>query len=343
MVGGLPRAVRCAVFSIVCFTSISAPLARVDAADNVRIAVAKADAAAPIFIAQEKGYFAKDGVRADIVFTDQPQIMPQAVLSGDLDFALAGMVAAFFNLAGDGSLRIIAGNLEEAPGFKGQAVVVSNQADAAGLKSFHDLAGHSVAIFAAGTPQQYDLSKLAAKYGFDYGSLRMMTLGTMPNMVSAVIGNSADAAVAPAPFIRQPLEAGKLHNLGWIGDEFGVAVTALITSGKTADNKSDLVNRVLRAYRTASRDYHDAFTGPDEKPKEGPTAPEIYSILSKYLNEPVETIKSGIGHIDGEARLNVADIQTQIAWYKSQGMVKPEVDAAKIIDARYAVPSPGKP
>jgi hypothetical protein len=37
-------------------------------------------------------------------------------------------------------------------------------------------------------------------------------------------------------------------------------------------------------------------------------------------------------------RLDVKDIQRQIAWYRSQGMIKPEVDAEATIDKRYLVP-----
>ena len=41
-------------------------------------------------------------------------------------------------------------------------------------------------------------------------------------------------------------------------------------------------------------------------------------------------------------RVEAANVMDQIAWYKSQGMVKPEVDGAKIIDMRYAVALPRK-
>lgn len=311
-----------------------------NAADMLKIGAGKTDAAAPVMIAVEKGYFAKEGLDASIVFTDQPQILPQAVMSGDVDFVIAGMVAAFFNVAGDGTMRMLAGNVNESPGFKAQAVIVSNQAFAAGLKGMRDLGGHSFAIFAAGTPQQYDASILADKYHFDYASLKMAQLGTMPNMVSAVVGGSADAAVAPAPFIRLPLAEGKIVNLGWIGDELSMTVTAVVTSRKIADTRNDFVSRFLRAYQAGARDYHDAFIGPNETLRDGPTAADDYAILAKYLNQPIDVIKSGLPHIDRDARLDVNDVRHQIEWYKSQGMVKPEVDAAKMIDTRYVVPLP---
>ena len=45
-----------------------------------------------------------------------------------------------------------------------------------------------------------------------------------------------------------------------------------------------------------------------------------------------------VAYFDTEARLDVPDVLRQISWYKSQGMVKPEVDGASFIDKRYVVP-----
>ncbi len=49
-------------------------------------------------------------------------------------------------------------------------------------------------------------------------------------------------------------------------------------------------------------------------------------------------MKLGIAYVEPMLRLNVADVLRQIAWYKTQGMVKPEVDGATFIDKRYVVP-----
>ena len=42
--------------------------------------------------------------------------------------------------------------------------------------------------------------------------------------------------------------------------------------------------------------------------------------------------------MDAEARLDEPDVLRQVAWYRAQGMVKDDFDAASIIDKRYAVP-----
>src|SRR5690349_3524891 len=79
------------------------------AADKIKISTLKVVGAAPFYIAQERGLFAKENIDAELLFTDQPQLPAQGVLAGDFDFGLATVTAGFFNSAGQGALRIIAG------------------------------------------------------------------------------------------------------------------------------------------------------------------------------------------------------------------------------------------
>jgi NitT/TauT family transport system substrate-binding protein len=326
------------IATLAAFTALPSPAA---AADDIRIGVLKVATAGPMIIAQDRGYFAKEGLNAELVVMESPTLVAQGVMSGDLDFGLAAVSAGFFNIAGQGAMRIIAGDGDESPGFGGNVVVVSNRAYEAGLKTLKDFAGHSFAIVAAGTLQQYDLSVIAEKYGFDYRSIRMLPVGSLANIVSAVVGGSADSAIPPLSAARQALADDKLRKLAWVGDEMRMQIAVAITAGKIADGKPELVQRFLKVFRAGLKDYHDAFTGADERPHDGPSAAEIYAIIANYTEVPIETMKLGLVHLDGEGRLNVADLMNQIAWYKSQGMVKPEVDGAKIIDQRYVVAQTG--
>jgi NitT/TauT family transport system substrate-binding protein len=251
------------------------------------------------------------------------------------------MSAGFFNSAGQGAMRIVAADGDESPGFRGLVVVASNQAFEKGLKTLKDLAGHSFAITAAGSLQQYDLGIIAAKYHFAYSSMAMLPVGSFANMISAVAGGSADSAIPAVSVSRQALAGNRMHNLAWVSDELTMQIAVVMTSAKHADQDPDLVKRFLNVYRMGLKDYHDAFIGPDERPHDGPTAPAMYQLLAKYTDVPVETMKIGLVHLDAQGRLNVADVMHQIEWYKAQGMVKPEVDGSKIVDKRYVTALPG--
>jgi NitT/TauT family transport system substrate-binding protein len=182
---------------------------------------------------------------------------------------------------------------------------------------------------------------LADKYHFDYSSIKMLPVGSFPNMVSAIVGGSADSAIPAVSVSRQALAGNKMHNLAWVSDEMRMQIAVVMTSAKIADTNPELVRRFLRVYRRGLADYHAAFIGPDERPLDGPTAPATYATLAKYTEVPVETMKLGLVHLDIDGRLLVGDVMHQIEWYKAQGMVRPEVDGTKIIDKRFVVALPG--
>jgi NitT/TauT family transport system substrate-binding protein len=312
------------------------------AAEPIKIGTLKLAAGGLVFIAVEKGYFAAEGLNPELVFFDASQPIALATASGDVDFGVTGLTGGFYSLAGQGALRLIAGSAHEVPGFRVMTFAAANSAYTAGVKTYRDLPGHSVAISQIGSPPHYTLALIAEKYRFDLASLRLMPLQSMTNQVAAVSGGQVDVVVTPVTAIMPAIERGDAKLIGFSGDEVPWQSGGAFTATKTANEKPDMVERFLRALRHGARDYHDAFTGLDGKRKDGAAAPEIEAIISKYTGEPVERIKLGIAYIDEEARLDVKDVFHQIAWYKSQGMVKGEIDGDQVVDKRYVVPLPGE-
>lgn len=311
-------------------------------AETIKIGVVKATPGAAIFIAKEKGYFAAENLSAEIKFLAGGQPIAVAVAAGDIDFGVAALTAGFYSLAGQGALRIIAASNREAPGFHDQALVASRTAFAAGLTAPKQLRGHAFAVTQIGSPPHYAVALLAQKYGFDLRSLRLVPLQSIPNQVSAVIGGKADAAMLPSAAALPLFARGDMKRLAWIDDEVSWQFAAAFTSAKLANNKRALVERFLAAYRRAMRDYHDAFTGPGEKRQDGPMAAEIERLIARSIDRPVADVANSVAYADAEARLDVADVRRQIAWYKAQGMLKPSIDSAALIDRRYVVALHGK-
>ena len=312
------------------------------AAEHVKIGTLKLAAGGLTFIAVEKGYFAAEGIDPELVFFDASQPIAVATASGAVDFGVTGITGGFYALAGQGALRLIAGSAHEAPGFRVMTFAAANAAYASGLKSYKDLPGHSVAISQIGGPPHYTLALIAEKYHFDLASLRLLPLQSMTNQVAAVTGGQADTIVTPVTAVMPAIERGDAKLIGFAGDETPWQSGGAFTTTKIADEQLKLVEAFLRALRHGARDYHDAFTGPDGKQQDGPTAPEVLAIIAKYTGEPIERIKLGIAYIDEDARLDVKDVYHQIAWYKSQGMVKGEVDGDQVVDKRYVIPLPGE-
>ena len=226
------------------------------------------------------------------------------------------------------------------PGFRFLVVIASNRGDAGGLKSYKDLAGHAVAVSQIGSPTHYSLALIEEKYGIDPATIRVLPLQSVPNQLSAVRGGQADASIFNATVAVPAIERGEVKLLGAVGDETPWQIGVVYTATKMANDRRDTVERFLRAYRNGARDYHDAFTGADGKRADGPTTAPIMDIIAKYTGQTFEQIKLAIAYNDAEARLDVKDLLHQIAWFKSQNMVKGPVNGQEIIDPHYAIPLP---
>ena len=326
------------VLAAMLFALAAAPAA----AETLRSGYLKTAPAAPIFIAKEKGYYAAEGLDVELITFDAAEPVAVAVTSGALDISLAGMTAGFYNLAGQGAMKIIAGAIYEVPGFQSEAVVASNRAYDAGMKSLKDLDNRSIAVTQIGSALHYSLGLIAEKYGLDLKSIRIVPTQSNPNSVAAVAGGQVDGGVAPVTYFAPLLQRDGAKVLGFVGDETPWQLGAIIASTKLANDHPDTVRRWLRAFRNATRDYHDAFTGPDGKRADQATAPEILAIMAKYIGQTPEQLDKSIGFVDRDARLDVDDIRHQVAWFKSQGLLKDTVDANTIMDMRYIVPLSAK-
>ena len=307
------------------------------AAEKLRIGVLKLASSGPVFIAADRGYFAAEGIGAELGFFDAAQPVAVATVAGDVDIGVTGLTAGFYNLAGKGALRIIGAQSREEPGYHLIAYLVSNQAHARGLRSLGDLPGHSVAISQVGSTFHYSVGLLAEKLGFPLASVKLVPLQSMGNMAAAVKGNQVDAALIPATVALPLVARGEAHGLGWVGDETPWQLGAIFAGQHTLAERRAAVAGFLKAYRRGARDFFDAFLvkGAGGRPQEGPQADALLAVIAQYTGQGADQLRNGIPYVDPDARLLVDDIHRQVAWYQSEGLVDKSVDAATILDLSF--------
>ena len=271
----------------------------------------------------------------NLVYFDASPPIAVATVSGNLDFGMAATAAGFFNLSD--KLRIVGGFAREAPGFQGMTFVASQKGWNSGIHSLKDLGGHTISIGTVGSSPHYSLSLIEKKYGIDPASIRIEPLQAATNQASAVAGGSVDAAVTMSTILMPGVQSGQTKLLGFVGDEVPWQLSSIFTTVKTADNVP-YVERFLRAYKKGAHDYIAAFVGPDGKRADQPTAQPVLEIISKYVGQSPDQVRKAIAYVDPDARLDVKDLQNQVDWYVSQGMLKTRIDVNSVIDKRYVVP-----
>ncbi|HLI20555.1 MAG TPA: ABC transporter substrate-binding protein [Stellaceae bacterium] len=305
---------------------------------SMKVGTGPVTAAGPLYIAQERGYFTAEHIKAEMVSMDAAQSVAQGVVAGALDIGLTAATAAAYNLAAKGGLKIIGGQGREVPGWQGAAILASNQAWDKGLKAYKDLGNHVIGIVQVGGPVQYEVELADEKYHIDPKGQRMVPLQGLSNLATALAGNQVDAAPEVSTFALKLQSTGKAHILGWVGDETPWQNTIIMVATKTADDKKPMIDAFMRAYKKGARDYLAAFSSPDGKRKDMADAPAVLAIMSKALNQSTEQLDQAISYDDPDAKLDVKDVLHQIAWFKAQGMLPADADGNKMIDMRYVVP-----
>ena len=308
------------------------------AGDAIRVAfVSSSLVSIPLVLADAKGFFRAQGLDATLIPFESAQPIAVAIAGGDADFGSTGLTNAFFVLANQGALRIIGGATVEHPGFHSLGVIVSNQAHAAGLKSYAEFAGRSVGITQIGSPLQYALACVVQKYGVDMKTVRVVGLQSNANVASAITGGQIDASVMSSANLYAVVNRGGARLLGWVEDEVhGTQVSGTFTATKLANDRPETVRRFLVAFRKAAQAWNAAFLDANGNRADQPDAPEMIALMAKGLNQPPDVITRALNYLEPEARVAVDDIQRMLDWYEAQGMQKIHIDARSMVDLRYA-------
>ncbi|GLR83812.1 ABC transporter substrate-binding protein [Bradyrhizobium iriomotense] len=303
---------------------------------KAKIGVLRLSSSAPVFIAQDKGYFRDAGLEIELKFFDAAQPIAVATTSGDVDFGITAFTAGLYNLAGKGTLKVIGGMSREKAGYPLIGYFASNNAYAAGLKTPKDLAGKRVAMTQVGSSFHYSLGLLADKYGFKLSDVKIVPLQSLSNASAALKGETVDAALLPISTARKLVDEGGAKFLGWVGDETPWQLGAVFASPKTLANKA-LVTKLLGALAKADREYHDVILAAMKDgtvPINDKTRP-LLEIIAKYTNLPVEQVVGNCAYIDPDGKLDVKNVDNQIKWLQEQGFADKGFDADAIIAKDY--------
>ena len=283
-------------------------IARADDALKAKIGVLRLSSSAPVFIAQDKGYFRDAGLDIELKFFDAAQPIAVATTSGDIDFGITAFTAGLYNLAGKGTLKVIGGMSRERAGYPLIGYFAGNNAYAAGLKTPKDLAGKRVAVTQVGSSFHYSLGLLADKYGFKLSEVKVLPLQSLSNAAAALKGETVDAALLPASTARTLLDAGGA--------------------------------KLLAALARSDREYHDVILASvkDGKAEINDKTRPLLEIIAKYTNLPVEQVVGNCAYIDPDGKLDVKNVGNQIEWLQEQGFVDKGFDANAIIVKDYVKP-----
>jgi NitT/TauT family transport system substrate-binding protein len=295
-----------------------------------------------LFLAAAQGYFKAEGLDLEITAYSSQEAVAEAVAVGVTDFGLAAFTPDALNYAGRRMMRAVAAQVREKRDYEGNEIVASNLAYAKGVQKLDDLDNTSVAI-SQGSVSHYQLGQIARAKHFDVKTIALRPMPTLDAMARAVGTGQVDAAIMPAQYARELLVESQAKLISWYSDVDEQQLGALFASAKAIESRHAVVEKFVRAYRRGAADYADLVRIDHfGKRVSTPRSRELATIIARYVypGQPVSsaaaTVEAGAYYMDPQARLDVADLARQVAWYKAQGLIDRDVEADKVVDLSFS-------
>jgi len=309
------------------------------AADKLVVGALRFTSHSAGFIAYEKGYFKAEGLDVEFRFFQAAAPIATSIASGDTDFGIAGVTGGFFNLAGKGAIKAVAGVLNENKNVDGMAIMASSKAYKEGFTKPEQLKGKSLAMTQVGSTFHYMGSRVARKYGYTIKDIRVRPLQKVGSMIGALKSGQVDAMIM-VPHIAKPLQrggAGKI--IGWLRDYApDYQISVLITSVKNINEKPELVRKFLRAYAKGIAEFNRVMLNQKKNPAETEAMVKLihkYVYKSRPYERAARSIKAGAMYLNPGAGLNASSVERQLKWHQSMGFVPKSVSMKQVVDTSF--------
>lgn len=288
------------------------------------------------FVALEKGHFAAAGLDVELKFFQASQPMAVAIASGDVDYAVTAISGGLVSLADKGAIKVIGGALSEEKGIEGQKVLASDAAFQAGLTSPKMLDGKTYGMTTAGSSFHYMGSKIAEAEGV---SVKFKPLQKVGAIIGALKTGQIDAW-SIVPHIAKPLAgSGKVHIIANVSDYLpNYQVTTVFTSANNAANERGMTQDFLTGFSAGVAEYNAAMV---DKTMGDDAMNAMVDLIHKYVyadrprEKAAKSIINGSMRLNPGAALNIASVEDQLNWFKSEGLVKDRITMDTLVDASY--------
>lgn len=221
------------------------------AGEPVRLGFPNSDHYAPIFVAQEKGYFKQAGLQVDIKPFQTGGPVVEGLVSNSMDIGFLstpGLISVARNFALTGTMGIA---------LEGSGIVVKK----GGIQHFEELAGRKVALPARGSIAHVLLLRALTNAKVDPSSVHLVEMGDPQGLRLGLIRGEVDAVSVWEPwvsFLEQSQELQRLalsHDI-WPNHQCDV----MWVGNKFLKERPDSVKAVIDAIVLGMDEIHHNFT-----------------------------------------------------------------------------------
>ena len=193
-----------------------------------------------LWVAQEGGYFKREGLDTELLYIGGGSLLIQSMLSGEVPFAYGPSVPVINASLRGADLTLI--------GNTGNALVFSVMSRPE-IKQPAQLRGKKVGVTRLGGSTDWALDAATKQWGLERGrDLIVIQTGGMPEGLAALLSGALDAVVLSPPSNFRAMKAG-MHELADVG-QLGIVFpnTPLSTTKSFIKSNRDAALRFLRGF-----------------------------------------------------------------------------------------------
>jgi NitT/TauT family transport system substrate-binding protein len=302
------------------------------AADTVRVGAYSSLSDAGFYIAQDKGFFAEQGITVEFVQVNTGAEMMTQLVSGNLDVSGGAPAAGLYNAARQGiELKIVADKGSTHPGYGYFAFVVRKDL-ADKIKQPADMRGRLLAVtgYGVGANSEVTIGRLMEAGGVKENEVNQVNM-QFPDILAALGTGKVEIGVLIEPLATEAVEKGigviwKRADEIYPDQQYGA-----VMYGPGITKRPDVAKRFMIAYLKAVRFYNDALSGKASRD-------ELVAILTRntMVKDPSMYRAMAFPGLDPNGTLNVPGMEADVKWWVAAGRMKQSVPVAKLIDASYA-------
>lgn len=260
---------------------------------------------APLFVAQERGYFADEGLNVELTPLQGGSDSVVQLAAGNFDAAVGGAGAGLFNAAARGvKFTIVAPMHSEQPPLTSPLVISAKRADE--ITSVADLKGKKVSINATGAATEYWLDQALEQNGLTMDDIELTTLA-FRDVPAALDNGSLDAAILGEPLVTINEQQGLVQVLD---EDFinGFYSTYLYMGEPLLQNEA-VARGFMRAYLRATRDLQGDYMNE-----------EIAQIIETYTQVPAAvTLEASPAQYDPNGTIPLDNLNTLQDYFMERG------------------------
>jgi len=306
------------------------------AAEKVAVGIGGSASDAPFYIAQDKGYFAGEGLDVNLLVLETGAKIIAPLATGELDAGSGALSVGFYNALGRNvKLRIVADRGHTEKGYFYQSVFIRKDLiDSGAFKSLADLKGKRIGFAAPGVTVLSVLNETMKKAGLAFDDVTPVYL-SFPQQAAALQNKGIDGSFLIEPqatmLVRQGVGVRFMNTEEYYPND---QISVVFYSDKFATERPQAALKLMKAWIRGARLYNDALL--DGKIA-GPGSDEIVAIMAKTFKLDPAVIRDMYSQaVNPSGRVFEASIQKDLDFFLSKGWVTAPIKLADVIDMSFA-------